>query len=232
MKNYTDRIYYVHPKSYEYGGNVSDVRLREMGYEAYDAFPTLQIAVEYAWDLLKSYPKSRIIIKDEGATGVRLRFTIWSMGIANPQSKYYVGHFKGTSNIELFQSKSKPTMRSHGNRYSFVTGPFKSPAEAWKGIRYWGGRRTWLTKGRSIRWVQGSLGNPIAIGLMKQRRYKRMKSGVYGPKRQWVYSAFAAEGRTLREAKQRAAGYSREMRKSLKTKTLSFQSSYDRKSVV
>lgn len=45
-------------------------------------------------------------------------------------NKYYVGNNKNTSKLVTFKSKKVPTEKSHGRRFSYVIGPFKTKSGA------------------------------------------------------------------------------------------------------
>jgi hypothetical protein len=49
--------------------------------------------------------------------------------------RYYIGH-KRNGTAEVFGSKKKPTEATHGDKYSFTTGPFPSKARAVDGKNY------------------------------------------------------------------------------------------------
>lgn len=50
----------------------------------------------------------------------------------NPVLKYYVGSNKFSRKGEIFQTIYKPTQRTFGHLYLYVTGPFRSIEEAQK----------------------------------------------------------------------------------------------------
>ena len=49
---------------------------------------------------------------------------------ARGRAKIYVGHVPGKLRGELFRSKVTPTEASHGHRYGYVVGPFRTTAAA------------------------------------------------------------------------------------------------------
>ena len=118
------------------------------------------------WGQGPAHKRQVLKVADYDAT-VNFIKHIFSGETKSLKNPYYAGHIKGGYNYEIFTSKTRPTEKSHGKKYAYVTGPFATREKLLANMRQWINR----TPSGGVEMKKNPLNKKESAYILKQAKY-------------------------------------------------------------